>query len=76
MSIERQIIEAATKFVAAWQYLAPTLVDDYTCHLQCSEAEALAELFRAFGRLHIADEVLAAHSAHDDPGDSHYTEAY
>ncbi|MDI3407957.1 hypothetical protein [Streptomyces cavernicola] len=68
------MIETATVFVDAWQHLAPTLTYDYDCHLQCSEADALAELFRAFGHQDIADEVIAAHAAHDEPGDSHYAD--
>ncbi|MDI3386921.1 hypothetical protein QIS99_12015 [Streptomyces sp. B-S-A8] len=74
MPSDRQVISAATAFVDAWQHLAPTLTYDYECHLQCSEANTLAELFRAFGRQDVADEVIAAHAEHDEPGDSHYVE--
>ncbi|OII61197.1 hypothetical protein BJP40_06630 [Streptomyces sp. CC53] len=65
-------VAAARNFVDTWAELAQFLPNDYDCTMQCAEADALAELFRAFGKGAIADEILSAHAEHDGPDDPHY----
>lgn len=67
-----RILAAAREFVSVWESLAGTLTHDYDCTLQCSEAEALAELFRAHGDDATAVAVIEAHAETDEPGDAHY----
>jgi len=65
---------AATKFVMVWagSGLASDLIRDYGCTLTCSEADAMAELFKVFGYPEIASVILEDHSKYDEPGDLHY----
>lgn len=65
-------MQAAESFVNEWVWLASTLVDDYDCHMTCSEAESLAAPFRAFGDTSTAAEIMRTHSEKDDPEDSHH----
>ncbi|MEV5875776.1 hypothetical protein AB0L75_16375 [Streptomyces sp. NPDC052101] len=69
MNTAPEKMQAAQSFVDEWACLASTLVDDYECHMTCSEAEALAALFRAFGDTFTAEEVMRAHSEKDDEDD-------
>ena len=69
---DRHILRAAAAFAETWAELAPALPDNYACHMTCAEADTLAVLLRAAGQRAAGDSVLAAHAAHDDPGDGHY----
>ncbi|MFD7336697.1 hypothetical protein ACFV98_11920 [Streptomyces violascens] len=69
MITAREQMQAAQTFIDQWACLASTLVDDYECHMTCSEAESLAALFRAFGDTFTAEEVMRAHSEKDDEED-------
>lgn len=40
--------------------------------LTCTEAEALADVFRAIDRTDVAEIVLEEHAGQDDEGDQHY----
>ncbi|MFF1908594.1 hypothetical protein [Kitasatospora sp. NPDC058218] len=66
---------AANAFVEAWTTsgLAYELVGYYDCTLTCSEAESMADLFRAFGYENTADDIIASHSESDECGDSHHS---
>jgi hypothetical protein len=64
--------DAAATFVEVWAELLPALPDDYTCHLNCAEADTAAELLRAFGHTEAAASLMKAHAEHDDPGDAHW----
>lgn len=66
-------IEAAEAFVKGWGYLAIDLHTSYDCTMTCGEAEALADLFIAFGQEETAAEVLRLHTESDEPGDAHYS---
>lgn len=66
------IATIARLFCETWAELAVSLPDSYNCELNCAEADALADLFRAVGQDATADAVIAAHADHDQPGDSHY----
>ena len=70
-------MQAAAKFVEIWDGsgLAAALITDYSCELTCPEAEALADLFRAFGAVDTADAIIEDHASTDEPGDEHYTES-
>ena len=63
---------AIAEFLLVWgdDMLAHHLAEKLTCH----EAEALAELFRAFGREDEADMWISAHAEGDDIDDDHYKE--
>lgn len=69
---DAEALEAAQKFVNVWRVSLPAPDGDGYCTLQCNEAEALADLFRAFGHDNMADEVMYRHSISDEPGDIHY----
>ena len=45
---------------------------DLGCKLNCTEADALAQLMRAFDRDGLAAEWINAHSRADDEGDRHF----
>lgn len=64
--------DVTARFVDTWEVLAESLPFDYGCTLTCSEAEALADLFRAFERPDSADALMRSHAEFDDPGDEHY----
>jgi hypothetical protein len=67
------IIGAAAEFTETWAELATSLPDDYGCEMTCSEAEALARLFRACGQGRVAKTILAEHAKTDEPDDAHHT---
>lgn len=78
VATDQDKLAAAEQFVETWERsgLAESLIEDYTCHLGCGEAEAFAGLFRTFGHPDIADIIIEDHTRHDtEPGDSHYTES-
>lgn len=62
---------AARNFIQAWDGLAMGPFDAST--LTCGEAEALADLFRAFGKHTSAESIMWSHSDGDEEGDDHYT---
>lgn len=66
------IATVARLFCETWAELAVSLPDSYGCELNCAEADAMADLFRAVGQDATADAVIAAHAAYDQPDDSHY----
>lgn len=63
---------AAAEFAETWAGLLISLPDAYGCHLTCGEAEAAHKFLAAHGYDDTAAELLAAHAAHDEPGDEHY----
>lgn len=65
---------AVRKFTEAWGSLATSLIGDYTCYMTCSEAEALATLFKVAGDEPTAIEIIANHARTDEPGDDHFGE--
>jgi hypothetical protein len=67
--------DAVTEFTRVWGELAESLPHDYDCHLTCTEAEALAGLFRVVGASDAADAILAAHAEFDEPGEAHHKDA-
>jgi hypothetical protein len=69
---DAELAAAAREFAGVWAELGPCLPDDYACHMTCAEADTLCELLRAAGHRAAGDSVLAAHAAHDEPGDGHY----
>ncbi|HLJ99532.1 MAG TPA: hypothetical protein VKU39_06445 [Streptosporangiaceae bacterium] len=69
------ITSAARSFTETWHELLTGLPDSYDCHMTCGEAEAAADLYRALGDGQAAGAIIAAHAAHDDEGDSHFSGA-
>lgn len=69
----KQVSEALTAFVDVWS--ASDTAHDVGGALQCSEADALADLMRAVGHSEAAEHWVNAHRAHDEPGDEHYITA-
>lgn len=68
----RALLDVASHFAATWAELLPDLPDTYTCHMNCAEANAAADLYRALGDDATAAAILSAHGDHDDEGDQHY----
>lgn len=61
----RALRAVASDFAATWAELLWSLPDSYECHMNCPEANAAADLFRALGRDADADAIIAAHIEHD-----------
>jgi hypothetical protein len=59
-------------FLETWRELFLDLPDSYSCHMNCTEANAIAELYEAFGEPRTAKAILAAHAEHDEEGDQHW----
>jgi hypothetical protein len=59
-------------FTTVWRDLLPYLPDDYDCWLNCPEADAAADLYRAIGDDAAADAVLDSHAVHDTEEEQHY----
>ena len=59
-------------FMTVWQDLISCLPDDYGCWLQCVEANAAADLFRALGDEAMADVILDNHAPHDTEEEDHW----
>ncbi|MEU9871084.1 hypothetical protein AB0C87_24855 [Actinomadura sp. NPDC048021] len=72
MNTPEEIALAVVLFTEVWGELAVSLPDDYSCHMTCTEAEALADVFRAGGQDRTAEMILANHAAHDEPDDLHF----
>jgi len=67
-----EIADAAMAFCEIWAEVLAGLPDDYACYLNCTEANAAADLLRACGFDGTAGTVIRAHAEHDEPGDLHY----
>lgn len=65
-------LDVLGQFANVWEGLAPSLPDDYGCTLTCSEAEALALVFRVANKPDVAHEIIERHAETDEPGDDHY----
>jgi hypothetical protein len=65
-------LKAADAFVEAWtdSGLAWSLITDYSCTLNCGEAETFADLMRAFKYTETAEGILADHG--EDCDTPHY----
>lgn len=68
----RELRAVAAAFTGTWAELLPDLPDSYGCELNCAEANAAADLYRALGDDATAASILAAHAAYDEEGDQHY----
>jgi hypothetical protein len=66
------LADAARHFTATWSELIEALPDSYGCEMNCPEANAAEELWRAAGDEGTAGAIAAAHAEHDDEGDEHY----
>jgi hypothetical protein len=62
----RALRVVASDFAATWAELLWSLPDSYSCHMTCTEANVVTDLFRALGRDIDADAIIAAHMEHDD----------
>lgn len=72
MATDQEKLQAAERFIQAWDKLVEGPFDDTAGSLTCSEAEIVADLFWAFGREESADLFIEAHSRSDEEGDQHY----
>lgn len=71
MTTDLARIEQAAR--SAGTALHAALVEDVAARLTCSEAEAVAELYRSLGYSDIAADVLDAHASRDaEPADLHH----
>jgi len=61
----RVLRKVASDFAATWAELLWSLPDSYRCHMTCTEANAVGDLFRALGRDIDADAIIAAHVEYD-----------
>ncbi|MFE0775712.1 hypothetical protein [Streptomyces sp. NPDC058861] len=67
-------LNAAAELAERWQHLAPSLPDDYECHMTCGEADSMADLLDAFGYIGAAEYLREVHADHDDDCDDvHHT---
>lgn len=66
------IVSAAEYFADVWAELLVSLPDDYGCEMNCAEANAAADLYRALGDDATAAQIIAAHGDHDAEGDQHW----
>jgi hypothetical protein len=66
------LADEAVNFTTVWRETLPYLPDDYSCSMQCVEANAAASLFRAVGDDGTADAILDAHAVQDTEEDEHY----
>lgn len=67
-----ELARSALNFTVVWQEVLPYAPDDSGFTMQCVEAEAAADLFRAFGDGKTADLILDSHSVYDTEEESHY----
>lgn len=64
-----ELVDALDQLVAVARQFHP---EDVLHRLTCSEADALADLFRALGETDLAEGVIQAHASGDvDPEDRH-----
>lgn len=83
MSREAEIAEGIRKateqmraieyFAETWRELILDLPDNYDCHMNCTEVNAVADFYRALGDEAAAKAILNAHAQYDEEGDQHYT---
>ncbi|MFJ5066498.1 hypothetical protein ACIQC7_08785 [Kitasatospora sp. NPDC088556] len=68
-------LAAADAFVETWtdSGLAWTFLGNLDTTLSCREAEAIAELFHAFGYVNTAADIISEHADLDECGDRHHT---
>lgn len=57
-------------FAETWAELITSLPDSYGCEMNCAEANAAADLYRAIGDEGTAQSIIAAHKEHDDDQDA------
>lgn len=62
----RELRKVAAHFTGTWAELIHQLPDSYSCEMNCAEANAAADLYRAFGDDSTAAAIIAAHAATDD----------
>jgi hypothetical protein len=62
----RALHRVAGYFADTWAELMAALPDDYGCEMNCAEANAAADLYRALGLDAGAAAIIAAHVEHDD----------
>jgi hypothetical protein len=67
-----EVADTANAFCATWRETFMVMPDDYGMTMQCDEAEAAADLYRALGRAGEAESLLDDHAEHDTEEDSHY----
>jgi hypothetical protein len=65
----QQQLDAVVKFFNTW---GSDTLGDIATSLTCTEAEAMADLLRAFGHERTAEWFIKDHAAGDDEGDLHY----
>lgn len=63
---------AVRNFLATWEHLLNGLHNDYDCTFTCSEAEAVCELLRAYGKPEDAEWIMSLHASTDEEGDDHF----
>jgi hypothetical protein len=68
----RELRAVVSYFADTWAELLRDLPDSYDCHMNCAEANAAADLYRALADDATAAEIIAAHAGHDEDGDQHY----
>lgn len=66
------VATAAAHFTDVWAELMTALPDQYACEMNCAEANAAADLYRALGDDDTAALVLEAHGRYDTEDDEHY----
>lgn len=70
--VQDDVVAAAEHFADVWAELMAALPDDYGCEMNCAEANAAADLYRALGDDATAASIIAAHGDHDVEGDQHW----
>lgn len=63
---DRERLKIAERFTSTWVLLIAMLRKEYSCPLSCPEADAVADLLRAFGHGDTADYVLQLHAESDE----------
>lgn len=70
---EKATADAARYFADTWaELLGGMLQDEYGCWMQCGEANAAVDLYRALGDEQAARQVLFAHAFYDTEEEQHY----
>lgn len=72
MNGEDEFRSVAKYFADTWSELLIDLPDSYDCHMNCGEANAAADLYRALGDNGTAAAIIRAHAEHDEEGDEHW----
>ncbi len=69
--------QCASRDVAVLQWLDVALMmDEGLEHLTCIEAEALADVYRAYGRADAAECIIRSHAWGDDDGSDRHHDLY